>query len=325
MAKTSLFNRFLVILVFISTLLAACGTPQPQLQGSSPSQQGTIAVSGAFALYPMMVTWAEEYQKLHPGVRIDVSAGGAGKGMTDTLSGAVDIGMISRDITPDEESKGAIWVAVTKDAVFPTANASNPVAAALLSQGVTQETFVKLFISGETTTWGQAVGQPGVQDQVHIYTRSDSCGAAEVWATYLDGKKQEDLLGIGVNGDPGVMDAIVKDPLALGYNNLNYAFDPGSGQPVSGAIVIPLDINGNGKADPNELLDTKDKALQAVASGRYPSPPARTLNLVTKGKPVGVVQNFLLWILGDGQQFVETTGYVRLSSDQLAQQQARLK
>ena len=325
MAKTSHFNRFLVILVLISTQLAACGTPQSQLQASSQSQQGTIAVSGAFALYPMMVTWAEEYQKLHPGVRIDVSAGGAGKGMTDTLSGAVDIGMISRAITPDEESKGATWIAVTRDAVFPTANAKNPVAAALLSQGVTQEAFVKLFIGGEIITWGQVTGQPGVQDQVHVYTRSDSCGAAEVWATYLDDKKQEDLLGIGVNGDPGVMDAIVKDPLALGYNNLNYAFDPGSGRPVAGAIVIPLDINGNGKADPDELLDTKEEALQAVASGHYPSPPARTLNLVTKGKPAGLAQDFLLWILGDGQQFVLATGYVQLSSDQLAQQQARLK
>lgn len=325
MFKTSLFNRFLCILVFVSTLLSACSTPRPKLQRSSQSQQGTIAVSGAFALYPMMVTWAEEYQKLRPGVRIDVSAGGAGKGMTDTLSGAVDVGMISRDITPDEESKGAAWIAVTKDAVFPTANAKNPLAAALLSQGLTQETFVKVFISGEYTTWGQVAGQPAVQDEIHVYTRSDSCGAAEVWAKYLDDKKQEDLLGIGVTGDPGVMDAVVKDPLAIGYNNLNYAFDPGSGQPVAGAIVIPLDINGNGKADPDELLDTKSKALQAVASGRYPSPPARTLNLVTKGKPAGLVQDFLLWILGDGQQFVETTGYVQLSSDQLAQQQARLK
>jgi phosphate transport system substrate-binding protein len=325
MSKTSLFNRFLVILVSASFLLPACGGAPSQPQQSSQTQKGTIAISGAFALYPMMVTWAEEYQKLHPEVRIDVSAGGAGKGMTDTLSGAVDIGMISRDITSDEESKGATWIAVTKDAVFATANASNPLAAALISQGITQEALVKLFISGEYTTWGQVVGQPGVADEVHVYTRSDSCGAAEVWAKYLNDKKQEDLLGIGVNGDPGVLDAVVKDPLAIGYNNLNYAFDAGSGRPVAGAIVIPLDVNGNGQVDPDELVDTKDKALQAVASGRYPSPPARTLNLVTKGKPGGLVQDFLLWILGDGQQFVEATGYVKLSPDQLAQQQARLK
>jgi phosphate transport system substrate-binding protein len=325
MYKTSFFNRFLVISIFASLLLPACGGTQAQPQAASQAQKGTIAISGAFALYPMMVTWAEEYQKLHPEVRIDVSAGGAGKGMTDTLSGAVDIGMISRDITADEESKGAYWIAVTRDAVFVTANANNPAAAALLQQGLTQDTLEKLFISGEYTTWGQVIGQPDVKDDVHVYTRSDSCGAAEVWASYLNGKKQEDLLGIGVNGDPGVMDAVVKDPLAIGYNNLNYAFDASSSQPVAGAIVIPLDVNANGQVDPDELVDTKENALQAVASGHYPSPPARTLNLVTKGKPSGLVQDFLLWILGDGQQFVVLTGYVELSSDQLAQQQARLK
>jgi phosphate transport system substrate-binding protein len=325
MYKTSFFNRFLVISIFASLLLPACGGTQAQPQAASQAQKGTIAISGAFALYPMMVTWAEEYQKLHPEVRIDVSAGGAGKGMTDTLSGAVDIGMISRDITADEESKGAYWIAVTRDAVFVTANANNPAAAALLQQGLTQDTLEKLFITGEYTTWGQVIGQPDVKDDVHVYTRSDSCGAAEVWASYLNGKKQEDLLGIGVNGDPGVMDAVVKDPLAIGYNNLNYAFDASSSQPVAGAIVIPLDVNANGQVDPDELVDTKENALQAVASGHYPSPPARTLNLVTKGKPSGLVQDFLLWILGDGQQFVVLTGYVELSSDQLAQQQARLK
>jgi phosphate transport system substrate-binding protein len=325
MFKTTLFNRYLAILIFASSLLTACGAAQAQPQPASQAQKGTIAISGAFAIYPMMVTWAEEYQKLHPEVRIDVSAGGAGKGMTDTLSGAVDIGMISRDITADEESKGAYWIAVTRDAVFATANANNPAAAALLQQGLTQDTLEKLFISGEYTTWGQVIGQPDVKDDVHVYTRSDSCGAAEVWALYLGNNKQEDLLGIGVNGDPGVMDAVVKDPLAIGYNNLNYAFDASNGQPVAGAIVIPLDVNANGQVDPDELIDTKDTALQAVASGRYPSPPARTLNLVTKGKPSGLVQDFLLWILGDGQQFVVPTGYVQLSTDQLAQQQARLK
>ena len=60
---------------------------------TSVGAKGTIKVSGAWALYPMMVKWAEEYQEIHPNVKIEVSAGGAGKGMTDALAGLVDIGL----------------------------------------------------------------------------------------------------------------------------------------------------------------------------------------------------------------------------------------
>ncbi len=59
---------------------------------------GTVTLSGAWALYPMAVRWAEEFKKVHPGVRIDVQAGGAGKGMADALMGMADFGMVSREI-----------------------------------------------------------------------------------------------------------------------------------------------------------------------------------------------------------------------------------
>ena len=38
------------------------------------------------------------------------------------------------------------------------------------------------------------------------------------------GKKQEDLLGIGVFGDPGLNEAVRKDALGIGFNNINYAY-----------------------------------------------------------------------------------------------------
>ena len=50
----------------------------------------------------MAVKWAEEFRKIHPKVRIDISAGGAGKGITDALAKVVDLGMVSRDIYPQE-------------------------------------------------------------------------------------------------------------------------------------------------------------------------------------------------------------------------------
>ena len=328
--------HILIAVMLLTLPVSACG---PQAQATEavpqapsgetvaaplPELEGTIAISGAFALYPMMTRWGEEFQKIHPDVQFDISAGGAGKGMADALAGAVDIGMVSRSVTPEEEAQGAYWVAVTKDAVFPTVNAKNPALQDLLGKGMTREIFVKIYITGEIKTWGEAVGKPEISDAIHVYTRSDACGAAETWAKYLGGK-QEDLKGIGVSADPGLLQAVVNDPLGIGFNNLNYAYDMTTGQPVAGAVVVPIDINENGQTDADETLDTKTEAVEAVASGKYPSPPARLENLVTKGKPTGLAQTFIEWILTDGQQFLGEAGYIQLTPEQLEDSMQKIR
>ena len=66
-------------------------------------------------------------RKINPGVRFDISAGGAGKGISDALNGMVEIGMVSREIYPEEIKKGAFPIAVTKDAVVAVVSDRNPV------------------------------------------------------------------------------------------------------------------------------------------------------------------------------------------------------
>jgi phosphate transport system substrate-binding protein len=320
----------LSILIAASLLLGACTSTSTQAPGAAQNPandnlNGTITVSGAFALYPMMTVWADEFTKVHPDVQFDVQGGGAGKGMTDTLAGAVDIGMISRSIKPEEEAKGAFWVPVAKDAVFPVISESNPARADLKSKGISQDMFKKIFITGEVKTWGDVVGKPELKDEIHVYTRSDSAGAADQWALFSGGKVQADIQGIGVNGEPALVDTVAKDPLGIGFSNLNSVFDVTSGKLVSGVVVPPLDINADGKADPNEFYQTKDEAVTVIADGTYPSPPARFENLATKGKPTGLALAFIQWILTDGQKLLGQAGYVPLTPDQQAEALAKLK
>ncbi len=144
----------------------------------SNSLSGTISVSGAFALYPMMTVWAEEFTKIHPDVQFDVQGGGAGKGMTDTIAGAVDIGMISRSIKDEETAQGIFWVSVTKDAVFPIISTENPVADQILAKGISQEIFNKIYITGEITTWGEVDRRPvhhGNDQRFHPFRRGWRC------------------------------------------------------------------------------------------------------------------------------------------------------
>ncbi len=287
--------------------------------------KGNISLSGAFALYPLAVKWGDEFRKIHPDVRIDISAGGAGKGMTDALSNMIDIGMVSREINSEEFKKGAFAIAVAKDAVVLTISAQNPVIKDILAKGLKKEAANNIFVTGKYKTWGQALGiKSGAP--VHVYTRSDACGAGETWAKYF-GKKQDDLLGVGVYGDPGVALAVKKDVVGIGYNNIAYVYDAKSHKPYPGIRVLPLDLNNNGKLDPEEnFYNTLDEIVNAVAAGKYPSPPARELYFVTKGKPSSkVVTEFIKWILTDGQKFVIQSGYISLSKDKLDKEFSKIK
>ncbi|HVP80423.1 MAG TPA: substrate-binding domain-containing protein [Thermodesulfobacteriota bacterium] len=316
-------TKLSVLILFLSLCLAITVPCESQekgprkTQGATGELGGTIRVSGAWALYPMAVRWGEEFKKVHAKVKIDISAGGAGKGIADVLGGLVDIGMVSREITSEEMKQGAFYLPVVKDAVFPTLSEKNP----LLKNGVDQigmkkQAFIDLWIKDKGLTWGDATGLASTQ-KVHVYTRSDSCGAAQTWAQYLGEKNQEDLQGIGVYGDPGLAEAVRKDPLGIGYNNLNYAYDYKTGFPIQGVRIISIDINNNGKIDVQEDLKDKAKALKAVSSGIYPSPPARELFLVSRVAFKGLARDFMRWILTDGQRFVEENGYVRLSQKRI--------
>lgn len=301
--------------VFAGLIFISCGSGNRKRINNS--LQGEITISGAFALYPMVIKWAEEFNKIHPDVKIDISAGGAGKGMTDALSNMADLGMVSRDVYPEELKKGAIEFAVAKDAVVPTININNPMMKDIMRIGLSKEAAIQLWISGKHRTWEQLLGVSG-NTPLHLFTRSDACGAAETWAAWMDAK-QEDLVGTAVFGDPGLAQAIQKDKLGIGFNNLSYAYDEKSRQLNPGIAIIPMDVDGDGTISDNELFyNTKDEVIAAIVDGRYPSPPARDLYLVANGIPQKPeVIAFLKFILTDGQQYNVPIGYISLPKEKL--------
>ena len=278
---------------------------------------GRITISGAFALYPLAIKWSNEFKKENPNVQFDISAGGAGKGITDAISKMVDIGLVSREINPEETKSGAFEIAVSKDAVVPTISSSNPFIKKLMTKGLKKDDFQNIWITEKYKYWSK-VGGGSTNAQIHVYTRSDACGAAETWAKYL-GKKQEDLNGVGVFGDPGLAQAVKRDALGIGFNNLVYVFDSNTKKQTNGVRIVPIDLNGNGVIDKEEnFYDNLDQLLDAIANGKYPSPPARDLYFVTKGKPQNkLVVKFIEWVLTKGQKYVHESGYINLSDQKI--------
>ena len=306
-----------IVLPLLASLL--CGVlPACQAHSRPVPPRDSLTLSGAWALYPLAVRWQEEFRKVRPDVNVDVQAGGAGKGIADVLAGVVDIGMVSREILPAEAEKGALAVAVARDAVVATVSRRNPHLAEVLRRGLRREDFAKLWLGGAAPTWEALLGRPG-RTPAHVFTRSDACGAAETWAAYL-GRHQEDLAGIGVYGDPGLAEAVRRDPLAIGFNNVNFAYDARTLRPVDGLEICPIDLDGSGAVEPGEsFYATRDDLTRAIAAGAYPAPPARDLYFVVKGRPSSpLLAEFLAWVLGEGQRYVAEMGYIAVGPERIA-------
>jgi phosphate transport system substrate-binding protein len=312
------------IFLGLTFMMLGCDLSETNQTAPQPEEQ-RISLSGAFALYPLAIKWSEEYMKLHPEVKFDIQAGGAGKGLADALSGTVDLGMFSRSITQAEKDKGVWWVAVAKDAVLPTVSSTHPDIAKIKAQGLTQAHFKSIFIDKAKVRWKDLV-KGGTNESVNPYTRSDACGAAGTWAEYLGGS-QENLKGTGVFGDPGLAEAVTRDKFGIGYNNTVFVYDIATGAKVPGIEVVPIDINENGTIDSTEqLYANMPTILEAIADGRYPSPPARDLYFVAKGSPQEAhVAEFIKWTLNEGQKFVTEAGYVMLKEDLISQEKAKLQ
>lgn len=311
---TGILLRVIALSVFL-TALVSCSS----LNRKSGNLHGQVSVSGAFALYPLAVQWANEFEVRYPDVKIDVSAGGAGKGMTDVLNGMVDYAMLSRDLHQEEIEAGAVAFVVGRDAVVPDVSSNNPYIDIIKRQGINSEQARKIWVTGEIRTWGQLLGTND-KHQIHVFTRSDACGAAQTFASWFDAK-QEELRGTAVYGDPGIAKAVQNDKWGIGFNNLAYAYDAQTHKVLSGLEIFPLDSDMDGTISPEEnFYETKESLVHAIEIDNFPTPPARNLYFVTKGTPKDSASlAFLRYTLKEGQRFNEPAGYVKISSKMLSE------
>src|SRR5438067_737351 len=86
---------------------------------------GRLLITGSSTMTSMIVAVGKRFSAIHPGVQIEVQAGGSGKGVDDAMKGKADIGMASRALT-DKES-GLYSFAIARDGICLVVHKSNTV------------------------------------------------------------------------------------------------------------------------------------------------------------------------------------------------------
>lgn len=308
-------------LILFSTFINSCN--QKEKPSSDPSLEGSITISGAFALYPLIADLSYRFRISYPEVRIHVIPGSSMRGKTEISFFLTDIGLYSRN--PDSVLSDFWEIKIARDAVVPIINSGHPDRDALMKHGMKNEVFAGIFTDTTQIRWKNI---PYCNDPhpVSVYHRSDACGASNIWSHFLD-ITPASFTGIGVYGDPGMIQAIMTDPYSIGYVNLRYAYNTLNREIIEQIMIVPIDFNDNNIIDePEQLYSSLDHMIMAIDSGLFPSPPARDLYLITKKKPTDRISlTFLRWILGEGQDYIETNGYARLDEQALDHEIKKLK
>jgi phosphate transport system substrate-binding protein len=308
----------LSLFLILFTLMVSCRQATTREERPLPSHNGPIRISGAYALYPLMQLWVAEFQKTHPYVKFEVQPLGTGRGLNEVLAGKTDLAMVSSEIPGRSKLDSTIWIIpVARLGVVPVMNLKNPYLETIRKKGIRRDDLIEMFSDQNGKKWGDYFGKPG-SDKVNTYIRSDSSGASEVLAKYL-WIRSSDFKGTPVDGEPKMIEAVKKDPSALGYCNFIYTFDPRTMQWLDGMAVIPIDFNQNGQIDEKEdIFDSVSHLQRAMWLGKFPCALTRNLYLASKGKPASKeVVEFLSWIVTDGQNLVPGAGYIELHTSEI--------
>ncbi len=280
------------VLVLLA-LGAGCGR-QPT---NSPVERTTVQNTGSDSMVIVALVWAERFSDEDSNPAVTVSGGGSGVGIAGLTNGTVDVANATRRLKPIEIDAASdagftpFETIVGFDAPAFIVHPDNPI-----DSLTTQQLADVLGEEGPIDFWSQlGVSVPGCpSNEIVRISRQSSSGTYEFLRRELLGPARDYKLGSrDLQGSREVVEAVAKTPCALGYTALAYVPPAEVKMPCfaldeSGPCVIP--------------------SMESAEDGTYPL--FRPLLMVTRGRPQGVVGEYMAWILSDvGQCVLEDVGY----------------
>lgn len=285
--------KILSFILCLSLLLTGCAadSDQPAAETSSVYIQN----KGSDTIVNLALAWAERYQTIRPDVRLSVTGGGSGTGITSLINGTVDIANASRAIKSEEikaaEANGIEPVehVIARDAIAVIVNPQNPVDQLTLEQ-------ISRIYRGEITNWKEVGGE----DRPIVRLSRETNSGTHVYfleAVVRMGNSNDKTifspLTLLLPSSEGIIAEVSSNPNAIGYDGLGYvthevkmiAVSPGKGQPY----VLP--------------------SIDSVNDKSYPI--ARDLYMYSRKDSSQAVLDYLQWVLSDeAQQIVADLGFV---------------
>jgi len=223
-----------------------------------------LVLTGASTVAPLAAEIGKRFEKLNPGTQVDVQTGGSARGVNDARVGLSDIGMVSRDLKPDEEQQLKAFT-IAYDGVCMIVHKSNPIAT------LTKDQVIAIY-TGRITNWKE-IG--GADRKITVVNKAEGRSTLELFLHHFGLTNSQIKAHVVVGDNEQDIKTVVGNVGAVAYVSIGTAeFDVDQGLPLK---LLPMD----GVAA--TTVNVKNRTF----------PLMRVLNLVTKGQPTGLSKQFI--------------------------------
>jgi phosphate transport system substrate-binding protein len=284
---------FLMILAIL--MLNSCSAKTNDQTAQPEGNQQYMENKGSDTMVNLALYWAETYQENNPQIRISVTGGGTGTGISALINNTVELANASRKIKTEEIENAnkngvePVEYVVARDAIAVIVHPDNPVNELTLPQ-------ISAIYTGMIENWSQLGGEdrPIVRlsretnSGTHVYFLEEVIRLGD-----LNDKTIFSANTLLLPSSEGIIAEVKENPNAIGYDGLGY---------------ITPDVKVLAIAEDNEspyIIPT----LETVANNRYAI--SRDLYIYSSGLPKGFVKDYLDWILSsEGQLIVKELGFI---------------
>ena len=297
----------MISMVFISMVFISCSDTTSESINSNNSENeltGTVEIDGSSTVYPVSEAVAEEFNKLHPKVRVNVGVSGTGGGFKRFTKGEIDISGASRPIKDPKETSVA------------AENGINYVELRLGTDGLSvvvspDNDFVDCLTTDELKSiWGpestidnwKQVRSSFPDTKMRLYGPDTDSGTFDYFTEEIMGEAQVSRADYTASADDNVLvQGIAGDKGSLGY--FGYAYYQENTEKLK---LVAVD-SGSGCVKPS---------LTTIPSGEY-SPLSRPLYIYVntdsyKNKPA--VKELVDFYMINGPELINEVGYVTSDS-----------
>ena len=319
----------LLILPILVLLIGACGSndaaatpigstsptseagsatsPAPQPTKSPESRlKGNVAIAGSSTVFPISEAMAEEFSRLHSGVRVNVASTGTGAGFRAMCAGDIQVSDASAAVTQDQLDTCAesrielIEIPVAFDALSVVVNPENTWVSCL-----SVEELATIFgpdAQGNITKWNQVNGNYP-DTRIRLYGPTTSSGTFEYFTEAIVGEKgaHRGDLDLATEDDPLIAQGVNGSRGGIGYFGLAYLAQ-------YGALVASIPIRN---PDTGECVQP---SAETVESGAY-RPLARPIFIYVNAGMLDErpeLEAFVEFYLENAPELVPEVGYVAL-------------